>query len=73
MNLAVSLWRLFQADRLVRWASYASVVVIWFAVSWVEIRILLGIPVIGVVLWWLRRQRERHGWLSEPEIDIDLL
>jgi hypothetical protein len=73
MNLAVSLWRLFQADRLVRWASYASVVVIWFAVSWVEIRILLAIPVIGVVLWWLRRQRERHGWLSEPEIDIDLL
>jgi hypothetical protein len=73
MNLAVSLWRLFQADRLVRWASYASVVVIWFAVSWVEIRILLAIPVIGIVLWWLRRQRERHGWLSEPEIDIDLL
>jgi hypothetical protein len=73
MNLPVSLWRLFQTDRLVRWASYASVVVLWFALAWAEVRILLAIPVIGVVLWWLRRQRERHGWLAEPEVDIDLL
>ena len=51
MNLARSLWRLFQSDRLVRWASYASVVVFWFALAWADVRILLAIPVIGVVLW----------------------
>ena len=73
MNLARSLWRLFQSDRLVRLASYASVVVFWFALAWADVRILLAIPVIGVVLWLLRRQRERRGWLTEPEIDIDLL
>jgi len=73
MNLARTLWRLFQSDRLVRWASYASVVVFWFALAWAEFRILAAIPVLGVVLWWLRRQRERRGWLADPEVDIDLL
>ena len=73
MKPARTLWRLFHSDRLVRWASYASVVVIWFALAWAEFRILAAIPLIGVVLWWLRRQRERHGWLAEPEVDIDLL
>jgi hypothetical protein len=73
MKLAVSLWRLIQEDRLFRWATYASVVVIWFALAWADVRLLLGIPVIAVVLWWLRRQRERRGWLTEREIDIDLL
>jgi hypothetical protein len=73
MKLAVSLWRLIQEDRLFRWATYASVVVIWFAIAWADVRLLFGLPLIAAVLWWLRRQRERRGWFTEPEIDIDLL
>jgi len=73
MNLAVSLWRLFQKDRLFRWATYASVVVLWFAIAWADVRLLLGLVLVALAFWWLRRQRERRGWLSEPEVDVDLL
>lgn len=74
MNVAVSLWRLIQEDRLFRWATYASVVVVWFAIAWADVRLLLfGIPLVAVALLWLRRQRERRGWFVEPEVDIDLL
>ncbi|HMJ00253.1 MAG TPA: hypothetical protein VK488_10510 [Gaiellaceae bacterium] len=73
MNPAVSLWRLIHEDRLFRWATYASVVLIWFALAWADVRLLFGLPLIAAVLWWLRRQRERRGWLVEREIDVDLL
>jgi len=74
MNLASSLWRLFQEDRLFRWATYASIVVVWFALAWADVRLLLiGFPLIAAAFWWLRRQRERRGWLTEPEVDVDLL
>ena len=73
MNFAVSLWRLFQKDRLFRWATYASVVVLWFAIAWADVRLLLGLVLVAIAYWWLRRQREKRGWLTEPEVDIDLL
>jgi hypothetical protein len=73
MKLAVSLWRLFQQDRLFRWATYASIVVLWFALAWADVRLLLGLLFVALAYWWLRRQRERRGWLTEPEVDIDLL
>jgi hypothetical protein len=73
MKLAVSLWRLFQQDRLFRWATYASVVVLWFALAWADVRLLLGLLFVALAYWWLRRQRERRGWLTEPEVDVDLL
>jgi hypothetical protein len=73
MKLAVYLWRLFQKDRLFRWATYASVVVLWFAIAWADVRLLLGLVLVAIAYWWLRRQREKHGWLTEPEVDVDLL
>jgi len=74
MNFAASLWRLVHEDRLVRWAAYASVVVLWFAIAWADLRILLvGVLSIGFSLWWLRRQRRRRGWFEERPVDIDLL
>jgi hypothetical protein len=73
MNIAVSLWRLFQKDRLFRWATYASVVVLWFAIAWADVRLLLGLVLVSIAYFWLRRQREKRGWLTEPEVDIDLL
>ena len=50
MNLAVSLWRLFQNDRLFRWATYASVVVFWFALAWADVRLLVGLVFWGSAL-----------------------
>jgi hypothetical protein len=74
MNLAVSLWHLVQQDRLVRWATYASAVILWFAIAWADLRILLlGTALVGTVLWWLMRQRERRGWLEDRPDDLDLL
>jgi formate/nitrite transporter FocA (FNT family) len=73
MKLAVSLWRLFQTDRLFRWATYASIVVLWFAIAWADVRLLGGLLFVALGYWWLRRQREKRGWLSEPEVDVDLL
>ena len=73
MKLAVSLWRLLQKDRLFRWATYASVVVLWFAIAWADVRLLLGFVFVGLGYWWLRRQRAKRGWLTEPEVDVDLL
>ena len=73
MNIAASLWQLVQNDRLVRWAAYASVVVLWFAIAWADARILLFAAFIAAVTWWLRRQRARRGWFAERDVDIDLL
>jgi len=73
MNPAVSLWRLLEEDRLARWAAYASIVLLWFAIAWADVRVLFGLPLIAAAIWWLRRQRERRGWLTEREVDVDLL
>ena len=75
MNVAArNLWQLVQRDRLVRWAAYACVVVLWFAIAWADVRVLVfGVALVGVCLWWLLRQREKRGWLEEPAEDIDLL
>ena len=74
MNFAVSLWHLVQQDRLVRWATYATAGILWFAIAWADVRVLVvGMALVGVVLVWLRRQRERRGWFQEREVDIDLL
>jgi hypothetical protein len=74
MNFAVSLWQLVQQDRLARWAAYATTVVLWFAIAWADVRILLvGIGLVAASYWWLRRQRDRRGWFQEREVDLDLL
>ena len=74
MKPAVSLWNLIQHDRLVRWAACAGAVVLWFAIAWASLQILLvGVLSIGFSLWWLRRQRRRRGWFEERPVDIDLL
>jgi len=73
MKLAATLWQLFQKDRLFRWATYASVVVLWFAIAWADVELLGGLVLVALAYLWLRRQREKRGWLSEPEVDVDLL
>jgi len=73
MKIAAALWHQFQKDRLFRWATYATVVVFWFAITWLDVRVLGGLLFVALAYWWLNRQREKHGWLAEREIDVDLL
>ena len=74
LDLAVNLWRLIQEDRLVRYGAFATAAVLWFAIAWADIMILLvGMTMVGLSLWFLRRQRERRGWFQEREVDVDLL
>jgi hypothetical protein len=35
--------------------------------------LLVGMSMVGVSLWWLRRLRDRRGWFQEREVDVDLL
>jgi hypothetical protein len=58
---------------LFRWATYASVVVLWFAIAWADVELLAGLALVVIAYFVLRRQREKRGWLSEPEVDVDLL
>ena len=48
MNVAVSLWHLVQEDRLVRWATYATAGILWFAIAWADLRVLVvGMALVG--------------------------
>ena len=70
MNFAVSLWQLVQQDKLVRWGAYASAGIVWFALAWADIRLLLALPLLALGIWFARR------WRGEPEEnndDLDLL
>jgi hypothetical protein len=66
MNIAVSLWQLVQEDKLVRWGAYASAGVLWFALAWADARLLLGLPLLALGIWFARR------WRGEPGDDADL-
>jgi hypothetical protein len=69
MNIAVSLWQLVQQDKLVRWGTYASVGVVWFALAWADVRLLLALPLLALGIWFARRVR---GEIDEDD-DLDLL
>ena len=49
MNVAVSLWHLVQEDRLVRWATYATAGILWFAIAWAD----------RACSWWAWRSSRR--------------
>ncbi len=66
MNFAVSLWQLVQDDKLVRWGTYASAGIVWFALAWADVRLLLALPLLALAIWCARR------WRGEPEDDYDL-
>jgi hypothetical protein len=70
MNFADSLWQLVQQDKLVRWGAYASAGVVWFALAWADLRLLLALPLLVLGIWFARR------WRGEPiteDDDLDLL
>jgi hypothetical protein len=69
MNIAVSLWQLVQEDKLVRWGAYGSAGVVWFALAWADPRLLLGLPLLALGIWFARRIR---GEVDDAD-DLDLL
>jgi hypothetical protein len=69
MNFAVSLWQLVQQDKLVRWGTYGSVGIVWFAVAWADLRLLLGLPLLALGIWLARRVRGEQ----DDDDDLDLL
>ena len=69
MNFAVSLWQLVQQDKLVRWGAYGSAVLVWFALAWADIRLLLGVPLLMLGIWFARRLRGEQ----DEDDDLDLL
>jgi hypothetical protein len=66
MNIAVSLWQLVQQDKLVRLGAYASAGIVWFALAWADMRLLVALPLLALGLWFVRR------WRGAPEEDDDL-
>ena len=66
MNIAVSLWQLVQHDKLVRLGAYASAGIVWFALAWADMRLLLALPLMALGIWFARR------WRGEPEADDDV-
>jgi hypothetical protein len=69
MNFAVSLWQLVQEDKLVRWGAYGSAGLVWFALAWADSRLLLGLPLLALGIWFARRVRGE----VEDDDDLDLL
>lgn len=66
MNIAVSLWQLVQQDKLVRLGAYASAGIVWFALAWADMRLLVALPLLALGIWFARR------WRGEPQDDDDL-
>ena len=63
--------RLFEADRAVRWATFAAVPFLWIGLAWADARFLVAVPLacIGIAA--------SHGFrpidIPPPDDDTDLL
>jgi hypothetical protein len=64
---AASLWQLVRDDYLVRRGAWISLGIVWLAAAWADLRMLIFIPAVGGVVWFLMRRR------GELPDDSDLL
>jgi hypothetical protein len=63
-----AIWGWASRDPSVRWGAGAAVVVLWIAVAWADVRILLGLPLVGGVLGVLYyRRRDAVAAAAEDE------
>jgi hypothetical protein len=63
-----AVWERVRDDRLVLGAAAATGVDLWFAVAFVDVRVLLALPVIGVATYAAARVRGPR--VSAPD-DVD--
>jgi hypothetical protein len=54
---AASLWQLVRDDHIARRGAWAALGIVWLAAAWADLRILLFIPAVAVVVWFLMRRR----------------
>jgi hypothetical protein len=63
-----AIWGWASRDPSVRWGAGAAIVVLWTAVAWADVRILLGLPLVGGVLAVLyHRRRDEVAARDEDE------
>jgi hypothetical protein len=64
---AASLWQLVRDDYLARRGAWTALGLVWLAAAWADLRILLFIPAVAGIVWFLMKRR------GELEDDTDLL
>jgi hypothetical protein len=56
--------------RMVRYAGFFAIGVLWFAVALVEVWLLLALPLaIGACFWLIRKRRENRGGREDESDD----
>jgi hypothetical protein len=70
MNRAHLLWQCVRDDPVARSLALATVLVAWFAATWLSLGVASLLPFLGVALWW--RYRSIGPELARDDLD-DLL
>jgi hypothetical protein len=66
-STAASLWQLVRDDYLVRRGAWIALGVVWLTAAWADLRILLILPAVAGITWFLMKRR------GELPDDTDLL
>jgi hypothetical protein len=66
-HTAASLWQLVRDDYLVRRGAWIALGIVWLTAAWADLRILVFLPAVAGVVWFLMKRR------GELEDDTDLL
>lgn len=64
-----AIWGWASRDPAVRWGAGAAVVVLWTAVAWADVRILLGLPLVAGALAVLYVKRGEAVAAAEEDED----
>jgi hypothetical protein len=69
MNRAESIWGWASRDRVAWWGGGAALAVLFFSVAWADVRVLLALPVVVGVMYFLYRRR--HEEVAEREREFE--
>ena len=64
-----AIWGWASRDPSVRWGAGAAVAVLWMAVAWADVRILLGLPLVAAVLTYLYYRRRDAVFAAAEDED----
>ena len=69
MNRTMSIWGWASRDRAAWWGGGAALAVLFFAVAWADVRLLLGLPLVAVALAVLYLRRHGQEPVAEQEFE----
>jgi hypothetical protein len=69
MNRAESIWGWASRDRAAWWGGGAALAVVFFAVAWADVRLLLGLPIVTGALYFLYMRRHEEVAARESEFE----